>query len=157
MFQLKAAFPSGNQSKRRPVMAVFSDAFLRLRQDFDRSHENRQKLIQDVRDNVRDMARQTADQLTEQGNSRRAEFTATMTDVRGKIKEQAEQTRGQLAEQGKSRRAEFTAMMTDVRGKITEQAEQTRGQLANLAADLRQGGAVFSRRQPARKHGTRSR
>ncbi|MGO8745023.1 MAG: hypothetical protein ACLQNE_03445 [Thermoguttaceae bacterium] len=79
-------------------MAVFSDAFLRLRQDLDRSHESRQKLIQDIRDNVRDMARQTTDQLTEQGESRRAEFTAMITGLRGKIKQQAEQTRGQLAE-----------------------------------------------------------
>jgi methyl-accepting chemotaxis protein len=79
-------------------MAVFSDAFLRLRQDLDQSHESRQKLIQDIRDNVRDMARQTADQLTEQGRSRRTEFAAMITDLRGKIKRQAEQTRGQLAE-----------------------------------------------------------
>ena len=64
-------------------MAVFSDAFLRLRQDLDRSHESRRKLIQDIRDNVRDMARQTTDQLAEQGQSRRAEFTAMITDLRG--------------------------------------------------------------------------
>ena len=53
-------------------MAVFSDAFSRLRQDLDRSHENRQKLIRDIQANVRDMARQTTDQLAEQGKSRRA-------------------------------------------------------------------------------------
>jgi hypothetical protein len=105
-------------------MAVFSDAFLRLRQDLDRSHESRQTLIQDIRDNVREMARQTTDQLTEQS---------------------------------KGRRAAFAAMITDLRGKIRLQAEQTRGQLAELTADLRQGGAVFGRRQPARKHATRSR
>ena len=40
-------------------MAVFSEAFLRLRQELDRSHESRQKLIEDIRGNVRDMARQT--------------------------------------------------------------------------------------------------
>ncbi len=40
-------------------MAVFSEAFLRLRQDFDQAHENREKLIHDIRDNVREMARQT--------------------------------------------------------------------------------------------------
>jgi hypothetical protein len=79
-------------------MAVFSDAFLRLRQDLDQSHESRQKLIQDIRDDVRNMARQTADQLSEQGRSRRAEFKAMITDLRGTIKQQAEQTRGQLAE-----------------------------------------------------------
>ena len=105
-------------------MAAFSDAFLRLRQDLDQSHESRQKLIQDIRDNVRDMARQTADQLTEQG---------------------------------RSRRTEFAAMITDLRGKIKQQAEQTRGQLAALTADLRQGGAVFGNRQPARKRATGSR
>ena len=79
-------------------MAMFSDAFLRLRQDLDQSHENRQKLIEDIRANVRDMARQTTNQLTEQGQSRRTEFAAMITDLRGKIKQQAEQTRGQLAE-----------------------------------------------------------
>jgi hypothetical protein len=79
-------------------MAVFSDTFLRLRQDLDRSHESRQRLLEDIRANVRDMARQTADQLTEHGKNRRAEFTAMITDLRGKIKQQAEQTRGQLAE-----------------------------------------------------------
>ena len=105
-------------------MAIFSDAFLRLRQDLDRSHESRQKLIQDIRANVRDMARQTTDQLTEQGQSRRAEFKAMITDLRGTIK---------------------------------QQAEQTRAQLAGLTTDLRQGGAVFGNRQPARKHATRIR
>ena len=79
-------------------MAFFSDTFLRLRQDLDRSHESRQKLIQDIRANVRDMARQTTDQLAEQGKNRRAEFTAMITDLRGTIKLQAEQTRGQLAD-----------------------------------------------------------
>ncbi len=58
---------SGKPSKRRHIMAVFSDAFLRLRQDLDRSHESRRKLIQDIRANVRDMARQTTDQLAEAG------------------------------------------------------------------------------------------
>jgi hypothetical protein len=105
-------------------MAVFSDAFLRLRQDLDRSHESRQKLIQDIRANVREMARQTTDQL---------------------------------AEQGQGRRAEFTALITGLRGSIRQQAEQTRGRLAELSADLRQGGAVFGNRQPARKHAGRSR
>ena len=40
-------------------------------------------------------------------------------------------------------------MITELRGTIGQQAAETRGQLADLAADLRQGGAVFSRRQPA--------
>ena len=79
-------------------MAIFSDTFLRLRQDLDRSHENRQTLIQDIRTNVRDMAQQTTNQLTEQGRSRRMEFTAMITDLRGQIKQQAKQTRKQLAE-----------------------------------------------------------
>ena len=67
-------------------MAIFSDAFLRLRQDLDQAHENRQKLIHDIRANVREMARQTGNQLTEQGSNRRAEFTAMITDLRGTIK-----------------------------------------------------------------------
>ncbi len=105
-------------------MAVFSDAFLRLRQDLDQSHENRQKLISDIRANVREMARQT-------GN--------------------------QLLEHGRRRHADFTAMITELRGKIGQQAAQTRGQLADLAADLRHAGAVFSRRQPATRRGSRNR
>ncbi len=48
-------------------MAVFSEAFLRLRQDLDRSHESRRKLMEDIRNNVREMARQTGNQLAEQG------------------------------------------------------------------------------------------
>ena len=99
-------------------MAVFSEVFLRLRQDLDESHDKRQTLIEDIRAQVRDMARQTRSQVTEQGRSRRAEFAAMITDLRGKLKQQAEQTRGQLAE---------------------------------LAADLRHGGEVFGRRQPARQ------
>ena len=79
-------------------MAVFTDTFLRLRQDLDQGHENRQKLIQDIGDNVREMARQTGNQVAEQEANRRAEFAAMITDLRGKIKEQAEQTRGQLAD-----------------------------------------------------------
>jgi len=79
-------------------MAVFSEAFLRLRQDLDQSHEGRRKLIQDIGADVRELARQTADQVTEQGRIRRAEFAAMIADLRGKIREQAEQTRGQLAE-----------------------------------------------------------
>ncbi|MGO8690833.1 MAG: hypothetical protein ACLQLG_14515 [Thermoguttaceae bacterium] len=105
-------------------MAVFSEAFLRLRQDLDRSHESRRKLMEDIRNNVREMARQT-------GN--------------------------QLAEQGASRRAEFTAMITELRSTIGRQAAETRGALADLAADLRQGGAVFSRRQPAARRNSRNR
>jgi uncharacterized coiled-coil DUF342 family protein len=79
-------------------MAVFSDTFCRLREDLDQAHENRQKLIHDIRDGVCQMARQTADQLTEQGKSRREEFTSMITELRSKIRDQAQQTRQQLAE-----------------------------------------------------------
>jgi hypothetical protein len=105
-------------------MAVFSEAFQRLRQDCDQAHENREKLIRDIRTNVREMARQTGNQLNEQGTKRRAEFTA---------------------------------MIKDLRNTINEQAKHTRGQLAELAADLRQGGVVFGRRQPAGQRGSRGR
>jgi hypothetical protein len=80
-----------------------------------------------------------------------------MQDIRDDVRDMARQTTDQLAEQGKSRRVEFTTMITDLRGKIRQQAEQTRRQLADLTADLRQAGAVFANRQPARKHGARSR
>ena len=33
-------------------MAVFTESFARLRQDLDQSHENRQRLIEDIRANV---------------------------------------------------------------------------------------------------------
>ena len=105
-------------------MAVFTETFQRLRQDLDQSQENRQKLIQDIRANVRSLARQTG---------------------------------AQLMEQGETRRTEFTAMITDLRGKIKDQAMQTRQQLADLAADLRQGGAVFAKTQPTRKHAGKNR
>ena len=105
-------------------MAMFSEAFVRLRQDLDRSHESRRKLMEDIRDNVRAMARQTGDQL---------------------------------AQQGENRRAEFAAMINQLRSTIGRQAAETRGALADLAADLRQGGAVFSRRQPAARRGSRHR
>ncbi|MGA2616722.1 MAG: hypothetical protein ABSF26_03875 [Thermoguttaceae bacterium] len=105
-------------------MTVFSDAFVRLRQELDQSHESRRKLLEDIRHDVREMARQTTSRLTAEGSQRRTEFTA---------------------------------MIDDLRGKINQQAEQTRGQLAGLAADLHQGGAVFSRRQPLRSRNSRNR
>lgn len=79
-------------------MAVFSDAFLRLRQDLDQCHDSRQKLTQDIRDSVREMAQETAELLAEQRSRRHADFTAMITDIRGQIKQQAAETRGQLAE-----------------------------------------------------------
>ena len=79
-------------------MAVFSEAFLRLRQDLDQGHANRRKLLHDIRADVREMARETGNQLTEHGKKRQTEFTAMMTDLRANINRQAEQTRGQLAE-----------------------------------------------------------
>jgi len=79
-------------------MAVFSDAFLRLRQELDRAHENRQKLIHDIRVGVQEMALQTGCHLAEQSRTRHAEFTSLMTDLRGQLKQQADATRGQLAE-----------------------------------------------------------
>jgi hypothetical protein len=79
-------------------MAVFSQAFSRLRQDLDQSHESRQKLIQDIRAGVQEMARQTGNQLQEQAGKRRAEFAAMIGDLRGAIQRQAQHTRGQLAE-----------------------------------------------------------
>jgi hypothetical protein len=79
-------------------MALFSEAFLRLRQDLDQSRQNRRKLIGEIRAEVREMARQTGGRLAEQGQARRAEFAAMMQGLRGTIREHAEQTRGQLFE-----------------------------------------------------------
>ena len=82
-------------------MAVFSEAFLRLRQDLDRSHENRRKLMDEIRDNVREMARQTGNRLAEQGATRRAEFAAMITELRGTIGQQAAETRRALGRLGR--------------------------------------------------------
>ncbi len=79
-------------------MALFSEAFLRLRQDLDQSRQNRRKLIGQIRAEVREMACQTGGRLAEQGRTRRAEFAAMIQGLRGTIRQQAEQTRGQLVE-----------------------------------------------------------
>lgn len=79
-------------------MGVFSEALLRLRQDIDQSHENRRKLIEDIRAEVRQMARQTGNLLAEQGRNRQTQFTAMLKDLRGAVKAGADQTRTQLAE-----------------------------------------------------------
>jgi len=96
---------------------VFSEAFLRLRQDFDQGRENRADLMRQVRADVRELARQTGEQL---------------------------------ASHRSTRRAQFTAMLEGLRGDIREQAAATRQQLAEVAADLRRGGEVFGRIEPAR-------
>jgi DNA anti-recombination protein RmuC len=129
-------------------MAVFSDAFLRLRQDLDRSHESRQKLLQDIRANVRDMARQTNDQLTEQGQNRRAEFKVMITDLRGTIKQQAEQTHEQLA-----------ALTADLHqgGAAFGNRQPARQPARQSARQPARQSARKPARQPARKHATRSR
>jgi hypothetical protein len=79
-------------------MALFSEAFVRLRQDLDQSRENRRKLMREIRAEVREMARQTGGRLAEQGKTRRAEFAAMIQGLRGTIRQQADQTRGELAD-----------------------------------------------------------
>jgi hypothetical protein len=85
-------------STRRLIMAVFSDAFVRLRQALDDGHKSRQKLLCDLGAEARELARQSGSRLAEQGAIRRTEFAAMLKDLRGKIQEQARQVRGQLAE-----------------------------------------------------------
>ena len=79
-------------------MALFSEAFLRLRQDLDQSRENRCELIRQLRVEVQELARQNDSRIAEQGKTRRAEFATMIRDLRGTIRQQADQTRGQLAE-----------------------------------------------------------
>ncbi len=79
-------------------MAVFSDAFSRLRENFDQAQAERQNLIRAVRADVQEMARRTGARLAEQSKNRRAEFAAMIELLRGTIKAQAQQTRGQLGE-----------------------------------------------------------
>ena len=79
-------------------MAVFSEAFLRLRQEFDQSHENRRKLIQDIRTEVRQMAEQTGSLLADHGRNRQTQFAAMIKDLRHAVKAGADQTRDQLAD-----------------------------------------------------------
>ena len=79
-------------------MAVFSDAFVRLRQALDDGHVGQQKLLGDLRAEVRQLARQNGSRLAEQGRTRRAECAAMLEELRGKVQEQARRTRGQLAD-----------------------------------------------------------
>ena len=79
-------------------MAVFSEAFLRLRQELDQSHDDRRKLIEDIRNDVRELAEQTGNQIAQQSADRRQEFTTMIGELRGSIRQQAEQTRGELAD-----------------------------------------------------------
>ncbi len=79
-------------------MAVYSEAFLRQRQDLDQGHHNREQLVREIRANVRELARQAGSRLAEQSRTRRAEFAAMMGGLRDKIQQQATQTRQQLAE-----------------------------------------------------------
>ncbi len=79
-------------------MAVFSETFLRLREDFDRGHENRENLIRALRADVCELARQTRSRLAAQRTTRQAEFAAMLKNLRGKVQEQAAATRQQLAE-----------------------------------------------------------
>ena len=79
-------------------MATFSEAFTRMRENFDQAHENRLNLIRDIRADVTEKAAQTASQLAQQAQQRQAEFAALMHDLRGKLHQQARQTRQQLAD-----------------------------------------------------------
>ncbi|MGD0899343.1 MAG: hypothetical protein ABR915_16015 [Thermoguttaceae bacterium] len=78
-------------------MAVFSDAFVRLRQELDEGHESRQKLLRNLRAEVCELARKNGTRLAEQSKTRQAECSAMLKDLRGKLQEQARQTREQLA------------------------------------------------------------
>jgi hypothetical protein len=79
-------------------MAIFSEAFLRLRQELDAAHDSRRKLIEDIQSDVRRLAHETQSQVAQQGDNRRAEFATMIRDLRGAIRRQADETRGQLAE-----------------------------------------------------------
>jgi ABC-type Zn2+ transport system substrate-binding protein/surface adhesin len=79
-------------------MAVFSDAFVRLRQALDEGHKSRQKLLCDLGAEARELARESESRLAQQGATRRSAFAAMLEDLRGQIQEQARQVRGQLAE-----------------------------------------------------------
>jgi hypothetical protein len=78
-------------------MAVFSEAFLRLRQEFDQAEQKRAELIHEIRAGVRRQARQTGEQLAQHRRTRRAEFAAMRAGLRSKIQEQAAGTRQWLA------------------------------------------------------------
>ena len=79
-------------------MATFTEAFTRLREDFDQGHESRLKLLHDIRAEVQRNAAQLGSQLAEQAKHRHAEFTASLRDLRGTVRRQAEQTRRELAD-----------------------------------------------------------
>jgi hypothetical protein len=69
-------------------------------------------------------------------------------DLQAEVQTHAAETARLLAEDSENRQAEFTAAMEQLRAEVSGQAAQTRGALAEFAADLHQGGAVFSRRAP---------
>ena len=82
-FSTRAAANRGGPSQRRPEMALFSEAFLRLRQDLDQCRESRCELIRQLRAEVQELARQNDNRIAEQGKTRRAEFATMIRDLRG--------------------------------------------------------------------------
>ncbi|MHB1035520.1 MAG: hypothetical protein ACYC35_23455 [Pirellulales bacterium] len=72
-----------------------------------------------------------------------------MQETRFQVREQAAETRRHIAEDSRNRRAGFAAFIEEMRSTVRDSAQRTHSQLADFANDLRQGGDVFRRRQPA--------
>jgi hypothetical protein len=77
-------------------MSTFCDAFGRLREELDQARANRVQTIQRVRTEIRQHARQTASELAQQADTRRAEFTAFMAGLRCHLESLCDETHSQL-------------------------------------------------------------
>ena len=79
-------------------MATISESFTRMREDFDRAHQERQEMIRGLQAEVRNQAAQTAGHLAEQTKNRLEEFHSQMNHLRTEVRGQAARTREFLAD-----------------------------------------------------------
>lgn len=79
-------------------MAGLSEAFTRMRHDFDRARQDRMEMIEDWRSEANQRAVQMSRQLAEQAGTRMARFAASFQALRSENQRQAEQTKRRLAE-----------------------------------------------------------
>jgi hypothetical protein len=78
-------------------MSSFTDAFVRLRHQFDEAREGRRQLVRQIQTEGREKAAQLAATLAEQSQNRRTQFAAWLGSLQAEVKHQAEATRGCLA------------------------------------------------------------
>ena len=85
------AVPHNNTlAEKGTTMAVFTEEFTRMRQDFDQAQADRDQLFQDTREHVQNLAQGVKDQL--------AGFRQNMREMHDEIAETASQVRTELRE-----------------------------------------------------------